>query len=458
LPTVRATFAWQPVAGAAGYRLFRGTQQLASVSTVGYSLELDLPYGDHAFGIEAFNVSGFGPRSTVTRRLSEPPPPAPPPPPRPGAVLGFDVSLILLASPPSIPTESDPYDLSPYYALMEEALPGWSSDIGWPEQPDTSGGTVEVDTVAELRSAVAMSNRLVNIAPGTYDLAGTDLNISGNNLRFVASDGVTISGAEFNSDNATPAHHIWWTGGNILTTGLQVCTFRAVDDLMLEDVYMEAAVVLHMLSGTTGFNRTAIINSTIDSRALTSSAPHPIFIFQGNTTSAGPHEDLILANNKLIGGPIGGQYAIRVQNTKRVIVVESAHNMVDPSTVGVRGFRSTCNTQYMVVAGRAARPFYMIGNWNINYIGDSNEWDYAAGDSRWDYVRMYNNYTTPTAIASNISGNSGIVTNFVMYSETEVGETVTALSPLTSGSGYDSTIEDWDGTTLPDVSSYGAQR
>lgn len=370
------------------------------------------------------------------------------------------MGVLILRSSVQSPASEDPFDLSPYYSLMESVLPGWSSDIGWPEAPDVSGGTENVTNVTELRAAVALANRTINIAAGTYDLGGTPLNISGNNLLVNANDDVDILGV-VESDNGTAAHHVRWNGGNILTSGSVDCTFRAVTDFLFDNVYMEAALVLHRLANPDyliPLRRVAFINSTVDSRNNTQPAAHPMIIIQGGY-GTDPNEDFILANTKLLGGPTGGEYTVRVQNTKRVIIVEGAHNVDTPASVGDRGIRFTTNTQYVVVAGRAAKPFQMLGNANINYIGDSNEWDYAIQDSAWDHINMYNIRTeSPTAFASNLDVNSGEITNFTMYSSTDDGSSVTGLGTFTTGSGYNGTIQPWDGSTLPNVSTYGAQR
>lgn len=343
----------------------------------------------------------------------------------------------------------DLFDLSPYYDLMEAVLPGWSTSIGWPGQPDTSGGTVEVDSNAELSAAVALSNRQVNIGPG-LSLSG-NFNITGNHLEVFCPTSTTIAG---NIGMTSGRHHFWWHGGNIITpTANAALRFDSVEDMVLDDLYVEGGLTLHR--DVTGCKRVLVMNSTLDSRNNTASesgtgTPHPVFVFQG---AAPYHEDFIFANNRLIGGPVGGEYACRFQNVQRTIVVESAHNV--GTGVGERGFRFTLENEYAVVAGRADKKFIMLGNIFASLI-DAGE-AFGIQESRWDHIQMYH---SDEGLAEQAGGpaNTGEISNFELFSSgSGVGSPPTGYSPFTLGENV-ANVQDWDGTTLPDDSDYGAQR
>lgn len=354
--------------------------------------------------------------------------------------MGFLVSRTRASS-----QGSDLYDLSPYYDLMDEVLPTWSEGIGWPAAPDTSNGLVQVNTAGGLSAQLALSNRIVEFTE-SITLSG-NIEISGSNLILrAASNTLNISGGIIQRNSAMGPNVVWFEGGNYFPNAAMV--FRRPRDLLFDDVYIEGELSMERQSGqSTAPQRLAFLNSTVDGRDFNLGA----MLFAQGATDEDRCEDIIIANCKLLGLSLG-QYAARIQSANKIIQVECANQMEAGS--GERAVRYT-NCQYIVTAGRPAKYFYGGGNWFLNYLGNSNEWPYACSDSRWKDIKNY--HTTPQ-MAVNNALNDGTVENIECFSSgTGVGSQPTSISPLTIVGGV-SNVQAWDGSTYPDVSSYGAQR
>jgi hypothetical protein len=355
---VRATFTWQAVANAAGYRIYRGTTQLASQATVGYVAEFDLPYGSHSFSIEAFNASGFGPRATIVRALTQP---APPPVPIPGAVQGFNVSFLVIASPPFPPPAptGDLYDLG--------TLPAGYS-ITWPTLPTTTS-QVTVSSAAELTAAVDDGVE-ITLQAGTYT---TSVSLNGvSDIKLIFEAGAQLVG----NIDVSNSNRVWLRGPSIrpALASAQVVgrihggSGRATDvliDRMGADATGLAGHAINL------YTRLAIIYSRYNSGTRYCVYSDP---------AIGGSSDLIVAGCDMFAD--GTESCLRVQDVVRAVIVE---NRVENTT------KHTLRTHYSADKIHVARNIFHDVGWMSTNQGDApgvidisfqeNVWYWQAGNS-----------------------------------------------------------------------------
>lgn len=346
-------------------------------------------------------------------------------------------------------SEAEPYDLGANTSSIADVVATWPAGCNWPNEPTVDGTPTEVDTVAELRTAVTLSGEFVDIAAGTYDLTGTDLSLTGDNLHLYAdADATIIGGIDWVESN--DVHHIWIEGLDFETTGgAHRWRWEPADDVMLENLCIVGSFDLRR-NNPTHFDRLAIINSQIDSRGTDG---HPMIIAQG---SPGDDQgtDLILANTALIGALVGSQYALRAQSVDGVIQFEMSYNV--GTGVGDRAVRLT-NVEHAFVGGSVEKPSIGIGNMFFNYLGDANEWPFAVSDGWFENMTLYVPASQAGELADNNALNDGTVTDITVFSTGGVGSPPTGISPFTNGGGIPN-VQLWNGTDLPDDSAYGPSR
>jgi len=429
-------FSWLPTDGAAGYRLWMNGSQLATVpgSATSHTHRADIPLGRYEFSIEAFNESGFGPRRTVVRDLRRP---------APGAVEGFDVSFLMLSTGSGTGTAPPPAagtnDALIAAYLDNYTLPSNLSDLANPADPDTSGGTVEVTTIGEWQSAVALSNRLINVADGTYT---GNLNVSGSNLRIVGSSAVTLNGS-ITMDSGNPAVAIGnnrFEGFNVDNGGASM-TFRGVHDIMFYDMAIYGQPLFHRhATGPVMCRRIAMVDCTVESDFNSGIGDFTIFSI---SDSGGRHEDFIFLNCYVYSQ---NHTASRLGSIDNVVALECYYRGDGAGDPGDgTGFRFYAQCDDCYVGGRSARRGIFMGRMHMN--DDPPGFTDAVFDN-------YNHWTLNSWFL-NDSGNTGTVSNVTPY-YTTAGQSY-SYSPLTNGGGIDTTVL-WDGLTPPDATGYGAGR
>lgn len=319
-----------------------------------------------------------------------------------------------------------PYDMSPYSI---------SYPIVWPATPDTSS-VRNVSTISEFQSAVSMSNVLINVAAGTYS---GNLVITGNDIVVAMSNNATLNGSVSMNGN----RRIHWTGGNIDNGGRE-STWRAVSDVLFEDVYFEMGLILHRESSpATPCRRVAFVNVTMDARENASTA----FSFFSMTDPSIPnHEDFIFANVKADNA---SNSPFRIMQVNRVTVVDSAMNMHYSSGTG---FRFSTDVTNAFIGGRESKPMYIAGRIHLT---ETNHSTFAVRESTWDRVIHYREDNSSPFLHLDAS-NGGVVRNYEFYSPHNIGSSV-SISPFSTGGGV-SSVQSWDGSSLPSVANYGAQR
>ncbi len=229
-----------------------------------------------------------------------------------------------------------------------------------------------------------------------------------------------------------------WRGGNILNNG-DVMTLRAVQDVLLDDLYIEGGLSLHRRAGREASHRVAIVNSTLDT-SMNNVTQFTIFSQQDSGIEK--YSDLIFAN---VQAHNGYNSPFRLQHAERIVVVDSAFNPRNTSGTGFR-FSVGCDSAYVA-------DTIIVGRIHLTYL------DYAdAGitNVHWERIQRYTvTGANALAFANTNSTDSGVLDSPRMYTNRSdyVGR-APMYSPFTGVSVP--TFQQW--TSLPDVSRYGARR
>lgn len=349
-------------------------------------------------------------------------------------------SLVSL-NPVFIPGPSDPFDLSAYTIPFS---------VNWPTPPTTSS-TINVTTIGEFQDAVQESNVLINVAAGTYT---GDLSFSGTDIDVVMSNSATLFGDVYMDPGASGPRieRIRWTGGNIDTEGEATpMRWTAVRDVLFNDIYIDGTISINRRTSLgQSSQRVAIINSTIDGREPANS----FTIFVQQDASVEYYSDLILANVLIYNDD---NNPVRIQQMDRTIVVESYFSGLWPSTSGTSGFRFGENCREAFVGGTDSKRTIIIGRVHLNHVPEVMPEDYAIIDSVWDGIDRYNTTDGGGQAFTQLSSNTGTVSNMDSYFTTGVGSPPGGISPFTTGDNV-TNVQSWDGTTRPSTAAYGAQR
>lgn len=355
------------------------------------------------------NGGAVCPSLTQTVSLTCTPPPLPPDPP--------------------LPPTGVPYDLTG----VEVQFP-----ITWPNAPNTSS-VINVSTIAQFQAALRQSRVRVVVAPGTYN---GNVTIAGSDVDVAMSNAATLNG----SITMDQVRRIRWNGGNVDNNGAGM-VWRAVDDLLVNDLYMDGAFELHRVSGGAGVRRFALLNSTIDAR----SNPNTQFtIYSHPPDGSVMHEDITIANAKLWNTT---NCSTRLQKIARLAFISSASNVALDTLDGC-GVRIGIGSIDVFVGGSDAKRMLYVGLPMANYTESS---PYAFARSKWDRIDFYTAEDAPQAFRQLSVPNTGTVSNMNVYGTTSIGAAVIGISPLVAGPNI-SRVLPWDGRTLPDISRYGAQR
>jgi hypothetical protein len=331
------------------------------------------------------------------------------------------------------PPPTAPYDLG--------TLPTFLSDLQWPTEPTTSS-TVEVTVDGDWTDA---DNTLYNVAAGTY----TAKTITCSNCEFVLADGADIQGLlTFNGNT------IKWTGGKVTggSGGIVVGT-SFTNDLLIDNLYVNAGGTRNdsfNFSGPgTGWNRMAIINTTLynnntcvaDCWAFYIQREFPITdgVFRG--------QNLILANNL-----INSEYQTwRVGSIHNAVIVDTYLNSINS---GINGWRF----------GYGSEDFYTRNVISVDAsvvledtVGDLN--GYQHEDVEHDNLTRYNDtslfgvFSGPcdASINATIKNSTGYITNPPFTASQSPN-----FHDCADGGGNETYILEWDGTTLPSDTTYGA--
>lgn len=314
-----------------------------------------------------------------------------------------------------------PYDLGD--------LPEFVQDIEWPEAPTITESTVNITNDAGWSSVA--DNTLHTVAAATY----TGKTVSCSHCEFVLDDNAIIDGAL-----TITGHHVKWTGGQKIGDGSM--TYSGTGDLLIDNFHavLDGAGHNGNFSGPSvddfAWNRIAIINSTFETINNTSGAGWVLYVDRSypidtNTNPRG--ENMILANVRFDSN----QQTMRLQQVDNVVIIDSY--LGSPSTTN--GGRLHC-----------VRDVYIKST--IRVGGSSFGCDPQFDDALFDDVSIYD------AFSIGFSNNWGqfcdncTVQNSQFHWETGFGG-APALGDASDGGGNPNTVE-WDGSTVPDDSTYGA--
>lgn len=340
-------------------------------------------------------------------------------------------------TPPT--TGSAPFDMSGY----DIPFP-----VTWPAAPVTSR-TVAVDTCSEFQAAVQQSNVRITVAPGTYNCS---VSIAGDDQDIVMSNSATLNGSVSidTSGGTDRKERIRWTGGNIVHNSSQM-TWRAVSDLLLNDVHISGSVILHRDTRLgVCFDRVAIINSTIDGRA----GNFPFPLQSGYDGSGSDCTDTIIANGLFLGN---SNSSIRLQGQLRTVVVESYFRGMSNSGSLLTAFRIGEGSNLFFEGGTESKPNVSVGRYKIDYTELSGD-SWAVTNVTINGSHRYNtNDGGGAAFLHGSMRNTGTVSNLRTSMPTGVGGNPPGISPFTTGSGV-SSVQWWDGVTMPSPAAYGAMR
>jgi hypothetical protein len=219
-----------------------------------------------------------------------------------------------------------------------------------------------------------------------------------------------------------------------------------INDLLVDDFFVNNDADVspeqsHNMSGVVGstwtalgvqqgWERVAFINSTIGLYDAPSSAGYWAYY---SVRPVGTGGGLILANVKLISD---GQ-SNRFMDQEGLIIVDSVFNPDGASYNGWRVHQESNNV--------FARDLTVVGSIQMNQPG--------ANATNCTILRL-NAYSTDGAEILHSGSNTGELTDSTFHHST--GGTFPGSGDLDDGGG--NTWVSWDGSTLPDFSSYGAQR
>jgi hypothetical protein len=159
----------------------------SAVLLLGAEPATEIPPGGELSFFCATELTGeFAPQAATLRCK-------PTPSPEPTATPTLAPTLAPTPVPTASPTPAPTPPAAGNPCTTGAAVGYGSSTVG-----GAGGSVINVDTVAELRSAVSQSGaRIVNVAPGLYDLGGAALNIDSPNVTINGGGAVTKRGSVF---------------------------------------------------------------------------------------------------------------------------------------------------------------------------------------------------------------------------------------------------------------------
>jgi predicted secreted protein len=325
--------------------------------------------------------------------------------------------------------DGDPYDLGTVPFAYD-----------WPTAPTTTG-TVNVTTYAELVAAVtnATSGRIINIAAGTYT---GDVNVNTSDLDIRCSNSATLTGQYDFGLASSRCARVKWTGGNFIDGMVNLRPFSGIDDLLFDDVYIDADADYGSLTDsqinfadTNGFSRVAFINSTIKLHNGNSSGGWAMFANMEGNPVTGTDGSFIFANCRLESDAQNNRF----MECQELIIVDCVTNADNVSVNGMR-IHQECNNVYI-------KDTSVVGSFQMNNSSVPN-----GTNCTYDGLHIYSNDFT--GILHGGLANTGSLENCVWHSSS--GGSFPDPSPFTDAGG--NSWVSWDGSTLPDFSAYGAVR
>lgn len=329
---------------------------------------------------------------------------------------------------------AEPYDLSGF---------GIHFTYSWPQIPNTSA-TINVPADMSLQAAVAIPNRVINVAAGTHALSGTTF--FADDLDLILDDAATVD----TSGDIVLGTRNRWTGGVLDSTATIGLLMNANTDVLLDNIRMEynnPGDTTELVSiRNPGNARFAIINCTMNVRSANNQWPiHAL----GTSTST----DVILANVRLSHSG-GAGAAFRLNPVTNFIVVDSAFN-TDPAiyTSGT-GMRTSGATN--VYWGNVIQA----GITHINYTTDTIT--YSVEDMRIENMAIYHPLSNIAFTAGTNALGTNTAEDCVIYSPSGTGSI--NLGPFTNLGGCfvagqytgDVSTVNYDMPGKPSLASYGA--
>ena len=337
-----------------------------------------------------------------------------------------------------------PYDLS---GVVNNVF-----EVTWPAPPNTSN-TTYVSNSTELQAALNAGSTVVVMADGVY--AGSTLTFRADDIDVVAGNNVFV---EFTQVSMNSRERIRITGGNWGSLGTPMrWTMRGgggngLTDILWNDFNFYGRFETRSNGpggGIPAASRLAIINSTFDGSGGDFKIDGTFFI----TFNDGYRiQDLTIANVRMDNNA-SGNYVNRIQQVDRLMILDVASNMNPnyPGTVSGLRMGDTVNgyhVQDSIIGNRIFGSLYSGGGiqqFSNGWFENVTRYTRGSGASPW-----------ATSMSRN-PPNDGTVNNCTVYSDTGgEGQSFSLGSALSVGPDGNSPVQSY--VTLPDVSSYGAQR
>lgn len=313
-----------------------------------------------------------------------------------------------------------PIDSSKLYDLG--ALPAIVSDIKWPHKPNLTK-SISVATNEALQEAAQTNGVTVSVAAGTYE----SLNITCNDCEFQLENNAVIQG------RVTFAGSRIYFGGGQITEG--PIDFTGDGDIFINNVHAITNGDLNNFSGTPVWHRVAIINSTFEVQNGELNGSWAFYVQDKvDTDFRGKH--LILANVRLESDAQNNRF----QAIQNAIIVDSYFNGNQTSTNGLR-MHHGLEDVYM-------RNTVIVGP-NTN-SGDNTQ----ITNGIFENIIRYDNANTH--FSNGIGYNTVNVTINNSQAYTTSVNSVGLAPDLGVATGENPNLEAWDGITVIDPSTVGA--
>ncbi len=302
-------------------------------------------------------------------------------------------------------------------------LPAFVQDIEWPQDPQITFERT-ISSNSEFQAALSTNGQRSLVTSGTYS-GGS---VSCSDCEFVLASGVTING-----NLSFRGNRIKWFGGTVNGGPMDQ---TGTGDVLIDNVHVITNGDLNNFSGpASGFNRVALINSTLEVTNGQSVGDWGLYI-QQNSGSQLRGRNLIVANVRIEST---GQNN-RFQDVENLVIVDSYFNSNNTSSNGLRMHHGLQDV-FM-------RDTVVVGS-NI-----TNGTDTQITNGVFENITRYH---TLNNFFDNGIGNNTIN---VQINNSQCHTTATAMlgQPPNLGvaSGSNPPIQSWNGSSLPSAASVGA--
>ncbi len=304
-------------------------------------------------------------------------------------------------------------------------LPEIVADIEWPVVPETTEERI-VTNDTELQEAVTTNGVSAKVLAGTYN----SINITCNDCEFILEAAAEIKGSLIFSGT-----RIRWVGGLVTIGPVRLNSHPG--DIMIDNLHaITDGGKLNNFSGlATGWNRVALINSTLEVKNGNNNGDWAIFV-QGKKETDFRGENFILANVRLESDAQNNRF----QSIKNFVVVDSYFNSNKTSKNGLR-IHQGCEDVYM-------KDVIIVGA-NTN-SGDETQ----LTNGVFERITRYNDVNNH--FSNGIGFNTVNVTINDSQCYTTASSGVGVPPKLGNATGVNPDMKDWDGTTVPNASNVGA--